>query len=252
MNTWNLSRLIRECGLAMRQGLPAGAAIGAVSLAGWLLAFASGGMLAWTAMVLLQVLLACLMCNAQMGGGRWVAASPARLHVHAPVSLLLVGLVLGFLAIMTLLAVTLASLAIRAGAGYDFSAEPVIAEAAYTASPARQLEYVAGLVGILVLCMGIARSIPALAASLAQRRIIALEAFNWTRGQGVRLLATSILVLCLPAALIVAGSLFWGGMFGAPLLSLGLALLAYGGSAVSVAAYRVHEASTLPEDQGAP
>lgn len=138
-----------------------------------------------------------------------VAGEGARLAL----SLLLVGFILAFLAIMTLLAVTLAVLAVMAGAGFDFDASAEGGEAAraamdaFRAGPGWQLAQAIGLVGASLFAGAVARALPAAATSLAEGRVVAMEAFHRTRGRTVILLAALLVTLAPAIALMIAAAL---------------------------------------------
>lgn len=236
MAEWTIRQVLKDAGRGLVEGFPAAGPLLALSALAWWGGLISASGAVWAGIGAVQVVLLCLMASAVLGKGGWRTLSPMRALQHAPVSLALVGFILIFVAIMTLLALTLLVLAIRAGAGYDFSADPAVAEAAYANSPARQLEYVALCVALLVTGAGIARALPVLAASIEERRILAIEAFNSTKGKGVRLLVSALIVLALPIALVALGTWMSGKATGSALLALGLALCLYGFAALSQAA----------------
>ncbi len=137
------------------------------------------------------------------------AAEGARLAA----SLLLTGFILAFLAIMSLLAVTLANLAVMAGAGFDFDASAEGGEAAraamdaFRAGPGWQLAQAVGLVGAVLFAGAIARALPAGATSIAEGRIVAMQAFHRTRGRTLVLLAALACVLAPALILALAAAL---------------------------------------------
>lgn len=125
--------------------------------------------------------------------------------IKVAASTVLVSFILGFLSIMTVFAAGLAAFAIMTGSGFDFDAVGNDPEAfgaameAYQATPGWQLSMAVFGVAMLILAIGVARAIPVFAGAVEERRIIALEGFNWTRRQGVKILLVAVFAL-LPGA----------------------------------------------------
>ena len=154
-------------------------------------------------------------------------------------SLGLTALILGFLAILAVFASAMASLAIMAGAGYDFSAEDqAAAMTAFQQTPGWQLCLVCfGLAGLffVVACL---RSLPVLAASVREGRVVALEAFMWTRGNLTTLIPSAFVLLGIPTVLVIHGSL--SSAVTAPYkFGVGLALALIIWCALSVVAFKL-------------
>ncbi|MEO0817220.1 MAG: hypothetical protein AAFX86_07905, partial [Pseudomonadota bacterium] len=160
-------------------------------------------------------------------------------------SLGLVSAILLFLAVMTLLASGLAAFAIMSGSGFDFDAASENAEAydtelaEYQETPGWQLAMAVFLVALLLFLGAVARALPFAAASAKEGRIVALEAFNWTRKQGARLLI-ALAVLTGPAIGLAAwGRFSLSAGVGAFVQALAVTLGLIAWIALSAASYRL-------------
>lgn len=189
----------------------------------------------------------CLLCAAVAfwSQTRRPFAAAALDSVKVAASTMLVSFVLGFLSIMTVFAAGLAAFAIMTGSGFDFDAVGNDPEAfgaameAYQATPGWQLSMAVFGVAMLILAIGVARAVPVLAGAVEERRIVALEGFNWTRRQGAKILLVAILGL-LPSALALASATaFSGGAAALGLSALGFVAGVYALCALSWATYRV-------------
>ena len=128
------------------------------------------------------------------------------------VSFLLYAIILMFGAVIILFPVIMATMALWALVNFEFETpEPTQEElaASFEAFQAHPLFIVCvaifmiGLAGLFTLMM---RGRAYAAASIAEQRIVAMEAFNWTRTHGLFLLAVGLLAL-LPALLAAAISI---------------------------------------------
>jgi hypothetical protein len=165
--------------------------------------------------------------------------------VKVAASTMLVSFVLGFLSIMTVFAAGLAAFAIMTGSGFDFDAIGNDPEAfgaameAYQATPGWQLSLAVFGIAMLILAIGVARAVPVFAGAVEERRIVALEGFNWTRRQGAKILLVAVLGL-LPSAFAIASATALSGSIIALVLSaLGFLIGVYAMCALSWATYRV-------------
>lgn len=178
-----------------------------------------------------------------LSGPGWLTRLP-----RVALSIGLTALILGFLAILAVFASAMASLAIMAGAGYDFSAEDqAAAMTAFQQTPGWQLCLVCfGLAGLFFVAAAL-RSLPVLAASLHESRVVALEAFMWTRGYLKTLIPAAFVLLGIPVVLIIHSRLSSAAT--APYLySVGLAFAVVIWCALSVAAFKL----TRPEPSNIP
>ncbi|MEL6567820.1 MAG: hypothetical protein AAFQ22_05330 [Pseudomonadota bacterium] len=160
-------------------------------------------------------------------------------------SLGLVSAILFFLAVMTLLASGLAAFAIMSGSGFDFDAASANPEAydeelaKYQETPGWQLAMAVFLVALLLFLGAVARALPFAAASIIEGRIVALEAFNWTRKQGARLLI-ALAILTGPAIGLAAWARFsLSAGIGAFVQALAVTLGLIAWIALSAASYRL-------------
>ena len=183
-----------------------------------------------------------------------IPTSPAE-GTRLLVSLILKWLILGFLAIMTLLAVTLCTLAIMAGAGFDFDASgqggeaAEAAMAAFQATPGWQLAQVVALLAALLMAGAIARGMPVGAASLQAERIVAMEVFNSTRKQAARLLLLKLAVLYAPMGLMIAMGIAFGGSIRDGAFALAGGLLVVFNAILSTASHRwISSAAPAPNE----
>lgn len=172
-----------------------------------------------------------------------IPTSPAE-GMRLLVSLILKWLILSFLAIMTLLAVTLCTLAIMAGAGFDFEASgqggeaAEVAMAAFQATPGWQLAQVVALLAALLMAGAIARGMPVGAASLQTQRVVAMEVFNSTRKQAARLLLLKLAVLYAPIGLIIAVGIASEPSMRAGVYALGVGFTVVCNAILSTASHR--------------
>lgn len=181
----------------------------------------------------------------------WPAPDPAMARAYAiasdflraVASTALVAFILVFLAVMTLMACGLGTFAIMAGSGFDFDLASQGSEgfeqamAAYQDTPGWQLSLVVSLLAVALFAGAVARSVPFSAASAKERRVVALEAFNWTRKRAVLLACGVSVFVAVPAGLAVAS----GGLPG-PLGQVAAGAFAFaaiaGWHAVSASAYK--------------
>jgi len=157
---------------------------------------------------------------------------------------LLALLVLGFFLILAGMAGGLVVFAVMAGTGFDFEAAsetPGAFDAAFAAfltTPVGRASQAAFLFAIALWLLAIARMLPFAAASVAEGRVIVLEAFNRSRGRALAL-SGALLVAAGPGlALIIAGARIapTGGALWSGIAALGIVLAVLGAAAVSSAA----------------
>lgn len=167
------------------------------------------------------------------------------------VSLLLTALVMLFLGIVTLMAVCIVTFIIMAGSGFDFDAAGQSQQAwdaallAYQSTAGWQLAMAVFLFGLAVLIVGLARSAPQVAASVQEGRVVALEVYNWTRKQGVRLFAAALAVFVVPVGLAVLIHYFIPVRFEAALMTVPISLGIYAWCSFSAASYKLLGARNL-------
>ena len=136
-------------------------------------------------------------------------------------SVFLLLFVLGFLLLLTLLTTTLVVIGVMAGSGFDFDLAGQAGEgfeqamAAYRQTPGWLICQGVFLFGLAAWVYAVARALPFLPGVLLKSRVIALEAFSWTRGRGVKILGALVAVMTLPvliafAAASVPGDSDWG------------------------------------------
>jgi hypothetical protein len=161
------------------------------------------------------------------------------------VSLLLSFLVMLFLGVVTLLAVCIVTFIIMAGSGFDFDAAGESQQAwdaallAYQSTAGWQLAMAVFLFGLAVLVVGLARSAPQVAASVQEGRVVALEVYNWTRKQGVRLFAAALAVFVIPVGLAALIHYLVPERYEALLLIVPIALGIYAWCSLSAASYEL-------------
>jgi len=203
-NTW--ARLRRPCPVSL--GVAALSALGLTVLSG-LSAMPGAIRLGLSGLIAVFAMTALLRVELTGRGAHPGGEAYWRDAARLAASALLVTLVLGFLAIMTLLAVTLAAMAVMAGAGFDFEAvggapeQSEAAMASFRATPAWRIVQGVFYTGLFVWLVGVARCLPFAGASVRESRIVALEAFTRSRGRGLAFLVGAGLVLVLPIALVV-------------------------------------------------
>lgn len=236
-----LKQLFLEVGAAVRRGwgvMLVGAAL--VSAAVYLAAMAvpgAGGLVAAAGFTVFWI---SLRATAGMSA---VPTRPAE-GVRLLLSLTLKWLILSFLALLTVMAVILCTLAIMAGGGFDFEASAgggeaaEAAMAAFQATPGWQLAQVLALLATLLMAGAVARGLAVAAASLAEARIVAMEAFNWTRGQAARLTVVMLGALAMPLALFVLAALARDNTASDIAVALGTGLCVVLGAVLSTASYR--------------
>ncbi|MEO0465754.1 MAG: hypothetical protein AAF216_04370 [Pseudomonadota bacterium] len=161
------------------------------------LAWPFAGAVVFAALVITACVLVLRMERLSWSGGLGTAPKLA-------VSMVLTLLILAFLGLLAVFGSSLASLAIMAGAGFDFSAEDqAAAMEAFQSTPGWQLCMVVfGLAG-LVFLFAIVRSLPVIAASVRDNRIVAMEAFGWTRGRLRELVPASLVIFAAPAGIAI-------------------------------------------------
>ena len=158
-------------------------------------------------------------------------------------SILLSSTVLVFLGVVTLLAVGIVTFIIMAGSGFDFDSAGQSPETwdaalqAYQASTGWQLSVAVFFFGLAVFLVAVARTLPLVAASVQEDRVVALEVFNWTRKQGVRLFVAALAGLALPVLAIVLIGESVVGPTGVALKALAMALAIYAWCALSAGSY---------------
>lgn len=155
-------------------------------------------------------------------GGRYV--------VRMLVSACLLVLVLGFMLLLTLLTTTLVVIGVMAGSGFDFDLAGQMPDGfeqammIYRDTPGWLICQGVFLFGLAVWVYAIARALAFVPGVIIRQRVIALEAFNWTRGHGIRILAAAMICLVLPVlfacAVIMPGP--DEGLMQTALLALGL------------------------------
>lgn len=112
---------------------------------------------------------------------------------------LIVSLVVAFFLICALTTVGFIVFAIMVGAGIEFGneaatqAEIDASMDAFWASNAGGLSRVLLWVSLLIWGLSVARALPFAGASISERRLVVLQAFNRSRGHAVKLLAASLL-----------------------------------------------------------
>ena len=162
--------------------------------------------------------------------------APVRTELRYAASFLLYVIILLFGGVFILFPVIMATMALWALVSFDFeSSEPTQEElsASFEAFQSHPLfalcviVFVLGLAGFLTLFM---RGRAYAAASVAEQRIVAMEAFNWTRTQGLFLLGVGFLVLLPFAALLVLVSTFLPAASSASASGLATASLLLAGS----------------------
>ena len=174
-----------------------------------------------------------------------------RLMGMLAVSLLLSALVLFFLGVVTLLAVCMVTFIIMAGSGFDFDAAGESQQAwdaallAYQSTAGWQLAMAVFLFGLAVLVVGLARSAPQVAASVQEGRVVALEVYNWTRKQGVRLFAAALAVFVIPGGLAALICYLVPERYETPLLIVPSVLGIYAWCSLSAASYKLLGAERL-------
>jgi len=161
------------------------------------------------------------------------------------VSALLVGLILLFLAVMTLLASGLAAFAIMTGSGFDFEAASQgqaaydAAMAEYQDTPGWQLAMAVFLAALLLFLGAVARSLPFTAVSAGENRVVALEAFNLTRKHAARLLVALALFCAVPLLAVILLSVGSAGPLAGAASGLAAFAAMYAWHCVSLASFRL-------------
>lgn len=139
--------------------------------------------------------------------------TPVRSELRYATSFLLYVIILIFGGVFILFPVIMATMALWALVSFDFEAPEQTQEELTASFEAFQshpmfaicvLTFAVGLAGFLALLM---RGRAYAAASVAEQRIVAMEAFNWTRTHGIFLMAVGILVMSPFAALWVFSSI---------------------------------------------
>lgn len=164
------------------------------------------------------------------------------------VSLLLIGFILVFLAVMTLMASGLGAFAIMTGSGFDFEAigasnDPQaafnVALEAYQQTLGWQVVLGMFLVALFLFFIAVARSLPVVAASAMEKRIVALEAFNWTRKQGLKLFVAGLVFIALPLAAAISSAVVLNATVALLFAALFTAGAIIGWAALSRASYQL-------------
>jgi len=125
----------------------------------------------------------------------------------------LYGVILIFGATIILLPIILAALALMALVSFDpdavkpTSEETAAAWEAFRSHPLFAICVAIFAAGIAAIAAMVMRGIAFAAASIAERRVIAMEAFHWTRGQSLRLLIAGFVVAFPFIVLNLGGSL---------------------------------------------
>ncbi|MEM0985171.1 MAG: hypothetical protein AAGJ32_02895 [Pseudomonadota bacterium] len=166
----------------------------------------------------------------------------------------LVTLVLGFFLLLSTMVGGFVSFAVMAGSGFDFDAAGTGPEAfrktfdAFLETPGGQLSQAAFWLSMAVWLVSAGRALPYAAATARDGRVVALEAFNRSRGSG--LLYTVLLVLAVLPSIIALVSVQISDLGAAePVVrATGLAWAAFGLAAASAAVPGDAPASDKSED----
>lgn len=194
------------------------------------------------------VTLALLLCVIALVSAQDESKGHASLLSRVPntlISAVLVGFILLFLGVMTLLASGLAAFAIMSGSGFDFDTASQGTEAfeaamaAYQETPGWQLAMTIFLVALVLFLGAVARSLPFAAASAVERRAVALEAFNWSRKNGARLLGAMAIFCGAPLLVAYLVVISFQGAIASFSAAILYALAIYGWSGLSLASYRL-------------
>lgn len=167
-----------------------------------------------------QILVARQFAAHRYEAGSWRGWRP-NLRLLASAVLLL--LVLGFLLLLTLLTTTMVVIGVMVGSGFDFDQASQAAGgfeqamATYRETPGWLICQGVFLFGLAVWFYAVARALPFVPGVIIRRRVIALEAFSWTTGHGVKILGALILVFSIPAIMALALSVYaphagWAGI----------------------------------------